>query len=161
MRSKDAKGKEMTTEVTIQSEASHRARTLIDEGKNDAVGGFIKIGAGFNLVAEHRLHRLENKTFAEYIAETGMSWAKAHQAMKVHAVYGHMDVHGILHSRLIELSPISMTEVQKAEAISAARELGPRDFERFIAEKKGKTVPALCEHKNLVTICSDCRAKMP
>ena len=149
----------MTTSVVL-SEASHKARELIEEGKNDAVGGFIKIGAGFNLVAENRLHRLEGLTFQQYIAQTGMSWAKAHQAMRVHSLYGHLDVHGILHTRLIELSPIRMDEVQKAEAISAARELGPRDFERFVAEKKGKTVPAECDHSEQVVICKKCNARL-
>jgi len=151
----------MGDSLQVQSEASHRARTLIEEGKADAVAGFIKIGAGFNLVAEHRLHRLEGKTFAEYISETGMSWAKAHQAMKVHATFGHLDVHGILHTRMIELSPLKLTEPQKAEAISAARELGPRDFERFVAEKRGKIIAEVCDHSELVTICKKCNARMP
>ena len=149
------------SDLQIQSEALQRARLLIEDGKQDAVSGFMKIGAGFSLVAEAKLHRLCNMTFAQYIAETGMSWAKAHQSMRCWKEYGHLQVEGILHSRLIELSPLKMTEVQKAEALSAARELGPRDFERFVAEKKGRKPPDICEHKNLVTICQDCRAKMP
>ena len=80
--------------------------------------------------------------------------------MRVHALYGHLPVTGILHSRLIELTSIRLDETQKEEAISAARELGPRDFHRFICEKIGVKLPELCEHKTQVTICSDCRRKL-
>lgn len=151
----------MTDSQLVLSEVADKARRLIEDGKEDAVTGFMKIGMGFNLIAEHKIHRLSGQTFAEYIAETGMSWAKAHQAMRVASIFGHLDVHGVLHSRLIELSPLKLSEPAKAEAISAARELGPRDFEAFVAQKKGRTPVEQCEHKNLVTICSDCRQKMP
>ena len=153
----------MTDNPVVQSDqaaALDRARTLINEGKEDAVSGFMKIGAGFNLVSQFKLHRLSGQTFAQYIAETGMSWAKAHQAMRVHSIFGHLQVEGILHSRLIELSPLKLDEPGKAEAISAARELGPRDFDRFIAEKKGRPIPADCPHNEKVTICVKCRAKI-
>mgnify|MGYP001194373903 CR=1 FL=1 len=144
----------------VVAQASHKARQLIEEGKSDAVSGFLKIGAGFNLVVQHKLHRAENMTLAQYISTTGMSWAKAHQAMKVASTFGHLQVEGILHTRLIELSPLRLDEPGKAEAISAARELGPRDFERFVAEKKGRKIPEDCDHAEQVTICSKCRARL-
>jgi hypothetical protein len=80
--------------------------------------------------------------------------------MKVHSTFGHLDVHGILHTRLIELSPLRLDEPQKAEAISAARELGPRDFERFVAEKKGAKLAEVCEHTETVKICKACHARI-
>ena len=144
----------------MQSDASDRARRLIEEGKADAVSGFMKIGAGFCLVVEGKLHRLSGQTLAQYIAETGMSWAKAHQAISVYRRFGNMDAKGILHSRLIELSPIKMDDAEKELALVKAKELGPRDFERFVAEKKGKTLPELCPHEKTVTICEKCRVRI-
>ena len=142
----------------LVSEASNKARQLIEEGKQDAVSGFMKIGAGFALVAEHKLHKQENMTMAQYIASTGMSWAKAHQAMSVYKKFGHLNTKGILHSRLIALSSVKMDDPQAV--VDQARELGPRDFERFIAEKKGKPLPEICPHEKTVTICEVCRAKV-
>jgi hypothetical protein len=150
----------MKNEVIQQSEASDRARRLIAEGKEDAVAGFMKIGAGFALVVEFKLHRLENLTLAQYIAGTGMSWAKAHQALSVFRKFGHMDTKGVLHSRLIEMTSLKFDDAQREEAVEKARLLGPRDFERFVAEKKGKPIPSECEHKELVTICSICRQRV-
>lgn len=150
----------MKTEAVEESEVEYRARKLIMDGKSDAVSGFMKIGAGFALVVEFKLHRLQKQTLAQYIAETGMSWAKAHQAMSCWRRFGNMDTRGILHSRLIELSPIRMTDEEKELALVKAKELGPRDFERFVAEKKGKTLPEVCPHLKQVTICTKCRAKL-
>ena len=150
----------MNNEVITQSEAIDRARTLIAEGKEDAVAGFMKIGAGFALVVEFKLHKLQKQTLAQYIAETGMSWAKAHQAISVWRRFGNMDTRGILHSRLIELSPIKMDDAEKELALVKAKELGPRDFERFVAEKKGKAIPSECLHGETVTICKICRTRL-
>lgn len=147
-------------EVITQSEAVDKARRLIAEGKEDAVAGFMKIGAGFALVVEFKLHKLQKQTLAQYIAETGMSWAKAHQAMSCWRRFGDMDTRGILHSRLIELSPIKMDDAEKEIALLKAKELGPRDFERFVAEKKGKTLPDECLHGETVTICKICRTRL-
>lgn len=145
----------------LVSEASNRARQLINEGKQDAVSGFMKIGAGFCLVAEHKLNRLENLTMAQYIASTGMSYAKAHQAMSVFKKFGHLNTTGILHSRLIALSSVKMEDDKKQEVIDQVRDLGPRDFDRYLAEKKGKAIPAECKHEEQVTICKICNTRLP
>jgi hypothetical protein len=147
-------------EVIQKSEAADRARRLIAEGKADAVAGFMKIGAGFNLVSEFKLHRLTQQTFAQYIAETGMSWAKAHQAMSVHKKFSHLNVEGVLHSRLIDMTSLKLTDEQKEEAVEKARVLGPRDFQRFVLEKKGRALPEQCPHHKTVTICEVCRARI-
>ena len=149
----------MTTSVVL-SEASHKARQLIQDGKNAASGGFLMIGAGLCLVSDNKLHKLEGRTFDQYIAEAGFSHAGAYQMMQVFRKFGHLDVKGILHTRLISMTSIPMDEPAKAEAISAARELGPRDFEIFVATKKGKTPPSQCEHAELITICKKCNARI-
>lgn len=142
------------------SEASDKARKLIAEGKEDAVTGFMKIGAGFALVSDFKLHKLENMTFKDYIVATGMSVAKGNQALSVYRKFGHLDTKGVLHSRLIELTSVRMDDAQKVEAVEQAKLLGPRDFERFVAEKKGKPLPENCTHENQVTICTVCRKKL-
>lgn len=144
-----------------QSEALDKARRLIDEGKSDAVAGFMKIGAGLCLVSEFKLHRLENLSLAKYIVGTGMSVAKGNQAMSVFRRFGHLNTKGVLHSRLIDMSSLKLTEEQKEDAVEKARVLGPRDFERFVLEKKGRPLPEQCEHLERVTICTKCRARLP
>ena len=149
----------MTTSVVL-SEASHKARQLIQEGKNAASGGFLMIGAGLCLVSDNKLHKLEGRTYDQYIAEAGFSHAGAYQMMQVFRKFGHLDVKGILHTRLISMTSIPMSEEEKVLALSEARERGPRDFERFVAEKKGRTIPEACPHTKTVTICESCRQKL-
>jgi hypothetical protein len=55
---------------------------------------------------------------------------------------------------------VKLDEDKKQEALDQAKVLGARDFERFVAEKKGKTLPENCLHENQVTICAKCRTRL-
>ena len=150
----------MNTEVD-KAEALNRARQLIDEGKDNGSEGFLKIGAGLALVSDFGLHKLENLSLAKYIVATGMSVAKGNQALSCYRRFGHLDTKGVLHTRLITLASIKFeNDDGKQAAIDEAKILGARDFERFVAEKKGREIPSECAHENQVTICTKCRARI-
>lgn len=147
-------------EVEDKAVALDKARTLIEEGKASGSEGFLKIGAGLALVSDFGLHKLENLSLAKYIVATGMSVAKGNQALSCFRRFGHLDTKGVLHTRLITLASIKMDDAQKQEAIDQAKVLGARDFERFVAEKKGRPLQEECLHENQVTICCHCRKKL-
>jgi hypothetical protein len=72
-----------------------------------------------------------------------------------------LDTKGVLHTRLISLAYIKFADdVAKQAAVDEAKVLGARDFERFVADKKGRPMQEECLHENQVTICCHCRKKL-
>lgn len=133
----------------------HNATLIIQQGKEQAAGGFLMIASALSLVLKQKLWVESHKDFNEYCTTVGISISYAYKLAQIWDRFGErakgIDVH-----RLAKLLPLEVEPAKQEEILEQARELNPGAWRDRLRELEGKTPTDDCAHEKLIQVCASC-----
>ena len=135
----------------------HNATVLIEQGKEQAAGGFLLVASALSLVLREKLWVDSHKNFGEFCTSVNISRSYAYKLAQIWDRWGDK-AKGIEVHRLQKLLPLKVKD--EAEVLEQARDLNPGAWNDRVRELGGLRTTDNCSHDETGTYCKSCSKRL-